>query len=239
MLITNGKVIVIANGDIDQLAGYIEQLEERFLTHLEKEVKFTYQDEPRKQFAVPDGITFEDLKAVASPDIELHFKIIGTETTKVPGTETREIKHIFDENEIMELGKRLAQLEKDKSVAIASMKQEVKRLKEGIEQIEIDIAESSSQIRESHKFVPMKVEASIDFDNKQKYFTAPGDTVVLSVLPLEPSDYQLRFLFPGEKAEVPEFKEVVEEIVESIETETDEENQNGIVSDDDIFGGKK
>jgi len=102
----------------------------------------------------------------------------------------------------------------------------MKRLQDGISEIEAEIADLSSQIREGHKFVPMQVESSIDFEQKQKYYTLPGETNVLLIESLESADYQLRFLFPGEKNEMPE------QIGDIIKNEFDFGNPNGEVTEE-------
>lgn len=192
MLITNGKILIDASGDLQQLDETIELLTKR-AKEQGNQLHFDAQSEPIPAYIMPVGLTYDELRELCLPNIDIHFRIIGDEQTAHPVLKRRDIKHIFSPEEKEDLANNLAQREKDKEDLTEEKKSVVKDYNGKIDFIAADISTIASKYREGYEYRNIDVVVIYDFETKQKLYAHPETNEVLDSEAMKAEDYQLRF----------------------------------------------
>ena len=199
MLITNGRIIIIPNNDIDELERLISIIRTNAQNIFnDKKIKFTYLDDPYPHFKNDSKLDFDQLQEACRPDIDLQFRAIGEETITLPGFKPREIKHVFSEEEKMDLGEKMAnslklveEIESEKKAAMAEFKAR-------IEAAEQDVHEAGDAWRNGYEMRQMDVLVTIDYVAKKKYYIDPDSGNVLDIMEIDPADWQMQMKFEGQ-----------------------------------------
>ena len=199
MLITNGRIIIIPNNDIDELERLISIIRANARNIFnDKKIKFTYSDDPYPHFKNDAGLDFDQLQEACRPEIDLQFRAIGEESIILPGLKPKEIKHVFSEEEKMDLGEKMANALKLVQDIESEKKAEMAEFKARIEAAEQDVYEAGDAWRNGYEMRQMDVQVTIDYIARKKYYVDPNTGNVLATEDLEPEDWQMQMKFEGQ-----------------------------------------
>lgn len=193
MLITNGSKIVTIPSNMGDLEDIQKTLKSRAKDRLGIKSKFPIIED--KFPYIESDISFEDLKQVCSPDIDVQFRAIGPEKVQLPTTRMKDIKHVFSPEEKQVIADNLCNIMYEKEKLEAEAKSVAKDYKTRIDVMETSMSDLGLKHRQGYEQQSVECNLHLDFENKTRIYTDLNSTDVLSVEPLEPSDYQLKLDF--------------------------------------------
>lgn len=193
MLYTNGKLIVIANNNLDELDQYIAKMQKRARElNGNKKIKFSFNESPFPHYTVTPELSYDQLKEAAEGVVELNFRALGNEIITLPGRKRKEIKHHYSPEEKNKIAEEFTELQYDKEQTEEEKKTVNKQYADKISVMEQRISHLSSLHRQGYEIRNEEVLEQLDFANGMKYFVNPDTNEVLHSQELSRSDYQMR-----------------------------------------------
>jgi len=207
MLVTNGKrIVVIPNtGETEEIQ---KKLKQRAKDNLGSKAKFTIKEDPYEYMEC--DVTFEELKKIAYPDMDVQFRALGAESVMKPETVIRDIKHVYDQGEKEVIANELCNIQYDKEQKEAEAKAEAKKFKNDIDKMETKISDLASRHRQGYEMKSTECNLHLDFENGNRVYTDLDSKETLHIEPLRPEDYQLKLDFNDGVFEAVEVVEATE-----------------------------
>lgn len=193
MLVTNGTRIVVLPYDADKLEEVKKALTKRAKDVLGvNKAKFELLETPYPHLTNASEFSFEELKQLCVPDMDLQFRALGTERVQLPTKKLKDIRHEFTTDEKVTLATTMAEAQAEKEKQESEKSQINKQYKERIDGLELTISENGKKYREGYEIQTRETNLHLDFENKVRVYTDINDGSILHQEALETSDYQMR-----------------------------------------------
>lgn len=193
MLFTNGKQIVIDNGNLNELDTFIQGMQTRARElNGNKKIKFSFHESPYPHYNNNDGLSYDQLKEAADGVVELNFRALGNEIITLPGKKTKDIKHHFSLEEIHVIGTDFAQLKQSIELLEDEKKQSAKEFAARLDAMETKLSHYAALYRQGHEIRTEQVLVQFDYPNRMKYFLNPENQEMLHSEDMKADDYQMK-----------------------------------------------
>lgn len=193
MLATNGKIIISPKNDFELLDESIQEIEALIhATTDQKKLKFKLKEEPFHHYVVPSGLDVIHLLEIASNVTEMQHRSINDDMMTLLTTRTKEIKHMFTQDEMVEVGEALVDLIDQKEALEQEKKSYTKSLNDQIAEVELKMKEKADMHKQGYENRKVNVTVKIDFAAGEKYFCDPETGECLLSEELTAEDRQLK-----------------------------------------------
>jgi hypothetical protein len=193
MLLTNGKIIIIDNNNLDELETLMNTITARARElNGNNKIKFSFADQPFPHYACNVELSYDQLKEAADGVSELNFRAIGDDVITLHGIKNKEIKHIFNLEEHHEIGTAMSNAQLEFENLESEKKNIMADFKAKMEQIETNISQKATLYRQGYEYRQEKVLVQLDFQNKVKLFVDANSQVLLHTEDLTTDDYQMK-----------------------------------------------
>lgn len=214
MLVTNGNKILLFPQDLDKLNQLCVDLKKRAKDVLSVgKAKFEVKEDENNHYmyiANIQGFTYEELRQICMPDLDLKFRAIGTERVQMPTTKLKTIRHQFTEEEKAKLADELCDKQYDKEKLEDEKKATNKKFAQEIEVLENIISGNAKLHRQGYELQEREANLHLDFENKCRVYTDVNNDDVLLTEPMEPQDFQMQIEF-GDDGKAIEPEEILDD----------------------------
>lgn len=196
MLVTNGKKIVSFPKNDEELESTSKLLKKRAKDVLGISAKFEIKTDEHYSYISNDKeLSFQDLKQLCIPDIDIQFRAIGNESVQLPETKMKDIKHTFSQEEKMQIADEFCNAQYDKEIEEAEAKAVAKQFKSKIDALETKISELSTKHRQGYEMRNVETLLHLDFESNTRVYTDKETGDVLFTENMQPQDKQMRISF--------------------------------------------
>lgn len=197
MLVTNGKKITNFPTNADELEKMGAELKKRAKDVLGVKIKFEFKDEPFPYLELDEKthLTYQELRQLCVPDIDLQLRGFGNERIQMPETKTKDIKYVFTDDEKRDLADKFCNAQYDLEQVSQEAKSVAKTYKSKIDNLETEISELSAKHRQGYEIRTIETNLHLDFESNLRIYTDKETGDIVHQEPLEAKDKQLKIEF--------------------------------------------
>ncbi len=206
MLITNGKKIVLLPDNPEQLNELAKDLKKRAKDVLSKKAKFEVKEDENGKFTYienTDEFTFDELRQICLPDLDLKFRAIGVERVQMPTKKLKTIRHEFTHEEKEQIADLICNTQQEKEKLEDEKKAANKHFSSQIEKLEGTISNNAKMHRQGYELQDKECYLHLDFETKARIYTDIETGDILHSEAMVSEDFQMMINFGEDGLEEP------------------------------------